>query len=101
MKEITDTINSLSERPTLDSYLTRYMRGEQLSEADLTSEVMKKLWADELVGDRYISFIFNTPITRVRELRDGYGLKHKQYVHSCAAQYGAILGEIGSSIMMM
>ncbi len=101
MKDFDDIMQLLNDRPVFKGYFARYLGGNAPTKNELTYEVMKALWSDELVADKYISIVFNTPLEDVHKMREEYGINRKSCILGFMGNFSSILGKAGSAIMMV
>lgn len=101
MKELKDMIRFINDRPVFEKYLNRCMQDDKPTQQELTYTVLRELWQEEMVADKYIAAIFDTSIETVRGLREQYGLNHKSCVQELMDKCAGILGATGSAIMMV
>lgn len=86
-----------NDRPVLASLRNK----EGLCVADITYDILVKLWADELASDSEIAEVFNTDAYLIREIRHQFGIDNKACLKKYMEEAQEILGSIGSSIMLV
>lgn len=86
-------------QPTFYKYLKLRHGGHNLCKEDLTEQVLRTLWAGEIVKDADIAQLFNTNIQHVRELRERYDITTAACIRRYMKQYAELLGSAGEAIM--
>ena len=92
-------ISFYDEKPMLGRLVRLAALGVHKHEGELTEDVLRELWTEEMVSDSDIACLFNTTADRVHNIRKKYGINHSDCAKVCVDNIYSILSKECASVM--